>query len=393
MSLVMRARSLLHWGPALCLALCASAGAALVPNAANAQAYDSGNVRMLRTGWNADQFGLVLDKPVQNPAGCPTPDGYVTEATQPGYDSFYEVALGAYKIGSPLTVVIDSRAGQCVAGRPRIIGINAAPIPPQPKTVTVVLRANASYWYWHERRFSDVPVIGTFTGHGTDCSHGGTIGGPGGPVSGPGVIGVAGWGQVEGNGHPDANSDSCVSWVAAFGFDFDLSPFTSVPGAKTIDRAVIRYNEAAEPACQSLVYTQGGFLVDSDIPCWSSGSGAPEDKPDGCVVLRIPSVDLGTLAPGQSWPFNSRTFSKVDRRGSWDVTDLLRSRVNPGLIPPPEAGGPEGSWGYALIGTFMSTSDLDAEDNTRCSSLITDIRMELTFTVRPDQGGTFIPPR
>ena len=389
MSLVMRAKWL-----TVCLAVCAAAGSTLVPSAAEAQAYDSGNVNMLRTGWDADAFGLVLDKPVQNPAGCPTPDGYVTETTQPGYDAFYDIALGAYKIGSPITVVIDSRAGQCVAGRPRIIGINAAPIPPQPQTITVVLGVSGSYQQFSERRFSDVPVIGTFTGHGIDCSHGGSPIRLPGPVSGPDVGGVAGWGQVEGNGHPDASHDSCVSWVSRFGFDFDLSPFTSVPGAKTIDRAVLRYNEAVQPFCQTLVYTQGGFLVDSDIPCWSSGSGAPEDKPDGCVVLRIPSVDLGTVSPQQVWPLTAMTFSKVDRRGTWDVTDLFRQRVNPGLIPPAEAGGPMNlGWGYALTGQFGDTSDLEARDNTRCASLITDIRLELTFTVLPDQGGTFIPPR
>jgi hypothetical protein len=387
MQLIIRTRAL------AIATLCSAVGWTAIPSAADAQTYASGNVNMLRTGWNADAFGLVLDTPVQNPAQCPTPDGYVTDASQPGYESFYEIALSAYRIGTPVAVVIDNAPGACVAGRPRIIGINAAPLPPPgPQTMTVLLRVSASYLQFSERRFSDVPVIGTFTGHGTDCSHGiGAVRLPG-PLSGPDVAGVAGWGQVEGNGHPDANSDSCVSWVTRFGFDFDLSPFTSVPGIKTIDKAVLRYDETEQPACATLVYTQGGFLVDSDIPCWSGGSGAREDKPDGCLVLGVPSVDLGTISAADVWPTTGMTFNKLDPRGAWDVTDLMRTRVNPGLTPPPEMGGSALGWGYMLVGTISDTSNLDAEDNTRCSSMMRDIRVELTFTVTPDGGGSFNPP-
>lgn len=377
------------------LVVCAVVYGVVGTGGANAQSYASGKLHMLRTGWNADQFGIVLDTPVRNPANCTTPDGYVTSASQPGYDSFFEAALGAYKSGSPITVVIDATAGSCVNGRPKIIGINLSPAPPAPYTKTVMLRVNARYFQWSERRFNDVPVTGTFTGHGTDCTRGGAAVGPPGPVLGPDVIGVAGWGQVEGNGHPDANSDSCVSWVARSGFDFDLTPFTSVPGIKSVDRAVFRYKEEAQPRCMTLIYTQGGFLVDSDIPCWSSGNGSPQDKPDGCVVLRVPTVDLATIPATQVWPLTSTTFTKVDPRGAWDVTDLFRRRVNPALFPPPEAGGSINTgWGYALTGQIGDTSALDAEDNTRCTSLISDIGIELTFTVTPPQdAGVFTPPR
>ncbi|HVO01052.1 MAG TPA: hypothetical protein VMT54_02570 [Candidatus Cybelea sp.] len=369
----------------LCLALGFAAGLTM-PSPARAESYASGNVNVLRTGWNADSFGIVLDTPVQNPGNCPIADGYVSEAGQPGYDTYYDAALAAYRLGTPITVVIDP--GGCVMGRPKIMGINPAPLPPPPpQHYTVLLRVIGWVQQWSERRFSDVPVIGTFTGHGTDCSHGGSPSVLPGPGSGPGVVGVAGWGQVEGNGHPDANSDSCVSWVARFGFDFDMTPFTSVPGIKTIDKAVLRYDEKQEPSCATLIYTQGGFLVDSDIPCWSSGDGAPEDKPDGCVALRVPAGDWRGMPIDQPLPITDMTFPKADRRGAWDVTDLFRQRMNPGLEPPPEAGGPMNmGWGYALVGTPLDTGNLDAEDNTRCSSYISDIRIELSFTVLPDQG-------
>jgi hypothetical protein len=378
--------------------LCAAALAAtcaLFSPIAQAESYANGTIKLLRTGWNADAFGIVLDQPVQNPAQCPTPDGYVTDAAQPGYETYYAFVLNAYRRGAPISVVIDSTPGACDIGRPKIIGINASP-PPAPEMlphqVTVVLRASGSWVQWGERRFSDVPVIGTFTGHGTDCSHGGAFARPPGPVSGPDVWGPAGWGQVEGNGHPDANSDACLSWVAYFGFDFDFSSFTAVPGMKSIDRAVLRYDEKPMPMCTTLVYTQGGFMVDSDIPCWSAGSGAPEDKPEGCAILRIPAADLHTVSMQDYWPLTEMKFNKLAPRGAWDVTELVRNRLNPGLIPPPEAGGPEPlGWGYALIGAFARTSDLDAEDNTRCTSKISDLRLELTFTVTTDQGGTPSP--
>jgi hypothetical protein len=86
------------------------------------------------------------------------------------------------------------------------------------------------------------------------------------------------------------------------------------------------------------------------------------------------------------------TFNKLERRGAWDVTDLMRLRINPGLTPPPEMGGSALGWGYMLVGTISDTSNLDAEDNTRCSSMMRDIRIELTFTVAPDSGGSFNPP-
>ncbi|KKB06741.1 hypothetical protein VE25_21495 [Devosia geojensis] len=89
-----------------------------------AEVYVTGPIKILRTGWNSDSFGLELEAPQQNPAGCPNPLGYVSESSLPGYQTYYAAALAAYGAGKPVTAVIDSNTGVCVHGYPKIIGIN-----------------------------------------------------------------------------------------------------------------------------------------------------------------------------------------------------------------------------------------------------------------------------
>jgi hypothetical protein len=86
-------------------------------------------ITMIRTGWNAEQFGIVTVAPIQNPAGCPTWDGYVTDSSQPGYHTYYAAALLAF--AERATVIVVVAAGrlevsgvECVSGRPKLIGIN-----------------------------------------------------------------------------------------------------------------------------------------------------------------------------------------------------------------------------------------------------------------------------
>jgi hypothetical protein len=95
-----------------------------LPEPAAAEVYVNGTIKVLRTGWNADSFGLEINAPQQNPAGCPTPLGYVTDSNQPGYKTFYLAAIAAYETGKPVSVVVDSNTGACVGSFPKIIGIN-----------------------------------------------------------------------------------------------------------------------------------------------------------------------------------------------------------------------------------------------------------------------------
>jgi len=88
------------------------------------QTADTGSIKMIRTGWGADSFAVVLNKPtVQNPALCKTADGYISDNTQPGYNTYLQAALAAYIAKRPVSVTVHDKA--CgPADRPRLIGIN-----------------------------------------------------------------------------------------------------------------------------------------------------------------------------------------------------------------------------------------------------------------------------
>ena len=86
------------------------------------QTSSSGTITMIRTGWNADFFAIVTAEPIQNPAQCPTPDGYLSTSSHPGYSTYYAAALTAYSLSQP--IVITTHNSQCAAGRPLLIGIN-----------------------------------------------------------------------------------------------------------------------------------------------------------------------------------------------------------------------------------------------------------------------------
>jgi hypothetical protein len=91
---------------------------------AQAEVYVNGPIKVLRTGWNADAFGIEVDAPQQNPAGCPNNIGYISDSSQPGYKTFYAAAIAAYQTGKAISVVVDSNTGACIGGWPKIIGIN-----------------------------------------------------------------------------------------------------------------------------------------------------------------------------------------------------------------------------------------------------------------------------
>lgn len=76
----------------------------------------------LRTGWNSDSFGLVPVGAVINPANCSTPDGYVSAAPAPGYQTFLSTALTAFALDTPIVVTVNNTV--CLSGRPVLIGIN-----------------------------------------------------------------------------------------------------------------------------------------------------------------------------------------------------------------------------------------------------------------------------
>jgi hypothetical protein len=89
----------------------------------HAQQMVSGTITSLRTGWNSDSFGIVIDAPQINPHGCNDPTlGYVSTIDKPGYHTYYAAALTAYVARKQITIAVDNN--DCVGPFPKIIGVN-----------------------------------------------------------------------------------------------------------------------------------------------------------------------------------------------------------------------------------------------------------------------------
>ena len=90
----------------------------------HAQQAVSGTITAIRTGWNSDSFGIVINVPQINPAICSVNNlGYISTIDQPGYHTYYAAALTAYVARKPITVTVDNT--QCIPGGfPKIIGVN-----------------------------------------------------------------------------------------------------------------------------------------------------------------------------------------------------------------------------------------------------------------------------
>ena len=285
------------------------------------------------------------------------------------------VAIHAQTHRSDLQALMNLQLTQIALGL-RELRIFEGPEFLGPGQHTLVFRVNHSLLQSTTKSFSDVPFIGTFIGRGVDCRHGFTLTTNTG-VSGANFTAIVGWGQVQGDGHPDSSKDQCVSWISRLAIDFDVSQFTSIP-QKSFNRAVLAYNEQVAPACMTLVYTQGGFLADS-MPCWTDGHGRPENKPNGCLLLRVPSEDWVQRPPpgDRAIEFHDFPAQKV-APSSWDVTSLFQAQHLTALgqtsIENPS---------YLLLGDPLDISNLTARDNTRCTSIASDIRLEITYTVPP----------
>jgi hypothetical protein len=103
----------------------AVAGVVAAVSSAHAQQMIPGTITSIRTGWNADSFGIVITAPQQNPAGCQNGAvgvGYVTAGNYPGYNTYYAIALAAYFANKAVTVVVHN--SECVGPFPKLIGIN-----------------------------------------------------------------------------------------------------------------------------------------------------------------------------------------------------------------------------------------------------------------------------
>lgn len=84
----------------------------------------TGTIKMIRTGWDIESFSIVTVQDIQNPAGCPTPDGYMTTGEKPGYNTYYAAALTAFMERVSVKLTISNKPNDCIVGRPRLIGVN-----------------------------------------------------------------------------------------------------------------------------------------------------------------------------------------------------------------------------------------------------------------------------
>jgi hypothetical protein len=90
------------------------------------------NIATLATGWASDVFNV---RPVggnlagSNPGNCPSVDGYAARsqalnAEPNGYKTHLSTVQLAFALGKPISITLSNSAGDCIDGRPRIIGVS-----------------------------------------------------------------------------------------------------------------------------------------------------------------------------------------------------------------------------------------------------------------------------
>jgi hypothetical protein len=172
----------------------------------------------------------------------------------------------------------------------------------------------------------------------------------------------AGWGQDEDGGHVQPET---ASWVFQTAVSFTAANPLEAGKLTNITSATLTFDETAL--------------------WWTSGSGADQDKPDGCVVVRVPSQDWVKSPPALLIPFITDARSPAPRKlgpREWDVTQAFRWQYDPanrGIVQPGTTGAPIG-FGFLLTGE-PDLNSLDADDDTRCTSRLSNIKLNLTYTV------------
>jgi hypothetical protein len=200
------------------------------------------------------------------------------------------------------------------------------------------------------------------------------------------IRGKAGWGNVE-----TASGEQCGAYVLQLAVLFDQGLLAEVP-EKTIDRAVLTFKEDEELS---------GCPIDGGRfdRCWTNGSGAPVAKPEGCVVVRIPAVDWRKAPPTSLWPYTTDPRGPIVTRlgpREWDVTQPYKWQADPSSrgVPPTGSDPPPTGFGFLLTGWPSSLEQLTGDDNTRCVSSITNIKLNVTFTVPSEKDDEpFQPPK
>lgn len=178
------------------------------------------------------------------------------------------------------------------------------------------------------------------------------------------LLGAVGWGQHE----IGWLGDACGAFVYEKAIDFDAGLLNSVPH-KTINRAILRYTETEATGCNMLLE---GY---DEYRCWQSGEGRPEPKPNGCAVVLVPSVDWITRGVPEG-PLPAVEGAQRIGAQQWDVTTPMSWQLVPSSIPLGASRG----YGLLLIGG-ATIQRLTAQDNTICLSQLSNIVLDVTYTV------------
>lgn len=177
-------------------------------------------------------------------------------------------------------------------------------------------------------------------------------------------------------------SAQCAAYLAQLAVSFDRAQLDEVPDRRLVS-AVLRYDEAQYSPCTLWAVPLEGYGIYpvGPTPCWANGEGEREHKPAGCIEVRVPYGD---------WPNNSMVWrggmalATPQQAGAtnrieptaWDVSAPVNRQMfgGPGL-------GEQRFVGFALTPWVTSIDMLTGDDNTRCFSRITNIRLEVTYDV------------
>lgn len=196
------------------------------------------------------------------------------------------------------------------------------------------------------------------------------------PLPGP-MTSMVGWGQAE----IGWLGENCMAFVSERAVQFDQALIGQLAGKIRINRVVLSYEESEAPSCP--------LVVGYNYRCWQNGEGNYEVKQDGCLLVRVPSVDWernGGAYPGRIPYFADyqQPLTRIDSR-RWDVTAPISWQLS---SPMPPLGGSKG-FGLLLTG-WPNIQDLTAQDDTVCVSDIVNVALTISYTVLPE--GEFRPP-
>jgi hypothetical protein len=160
----------------------------------------------------------------------------------------------------------------------------------------------------------------------------------------------SGWRQEEGALRDEA-------WVGHTLVNFDLAP----EQRKGWTRATLTFNEAERQ--------------------WTNGDGKRQEKPDGCVVVRLPSVDWTQSPLPRPFPYITDPRIPAPKRlgpREWDVTEPLRWQLDPAARPlsQPGTSPPNPGFGFLLTGG-LSIDQLTGDDDAACWSTVSEIFLNL----------------